>query len=179
MIDGFPLASGFVGMTLCPGRKGPSISGPDWERDLDADIQRMRDWGATIVVTLTENAEMAQLGVSDLGSAIREAGMEWVHLPIPDTGQPGAIWLEQWSVASPTIHQELTTGGRVVIHCKAGLERTALVAALLQWEYGEDLDRAFSVIAAARAGAFPLPNQRQWLEAHLFAADQESGITGG
>ena len=45
-IDGFPLASGTVGMTLCPGRRGPSISGPDWDRDLAADVAPLfRKWG--------------------------------------------------------------------------------------------------------------------------------------
>lgn len=32
-IDSFPLAEGMVGMTLCPGRKGPSLSGANWNRD--------------------------------------------------------------------------------------------------------------------------------------------------
>lgn len=173
-IDGFPLASGWVGMTLCPGRKGPSVSGGDWCRDLTADVERLRDWGATIVVSLTEQLEMARLGVSELGYAVRKAGMISLHLPIPDTGEPGPTWLAQWRNASPTIHQELANGGRVVVHCRAGLERTALVAALVQCEHGVDLDTALDTIAVSRRGARPLPIQRRWLEAHLAHVSQHS-----
>jgi ADP-ribosyl-[dinitrogen reductase] hydrolase len=179
MIDGFPLGSGIVGMTLCPGRKGPSLSGSDWDRDLDADVSRMRDWGATIVVSLTEDKELVRLRVGDLASAVNAAGMQWLHLPVPDVGTPGPTWLDRWHEASPTIHLELAKGGRVVIHCRAGLERTAMVAALVQCEHGRDLKTALSVIAAARHGAGPLPNQQRWLEVLLEAAEQESGITNG
>lgn len=176
MIDGFPLGSGVVGMTLCPGRKGPSLSGPNWDRDLEADVGRLRDWGATIVVSLTENAELMRLSVGDLGSAVRGAGMKWLHLPIPDMGTPGPTWADQWRHASPAIHQELASGGRIVIHCRAGLERTTLVAALLQCEHGRNLDTALSNIAIARANAGPLPNQRRWLETHLTEVSQLSSV---
>lgn len=175
MIDSFPLGSGVVGMTLCPGRIGPSISGGDWDRDLEVDVGRMRDWGATIVVSLTENEEMARLRVGNLGSAVNAAGMQWLHLPIRDVGTPELTWVDQWRDASPRIHQELANGGRIVIQCRAGLERTALVAALLLCEHGQNLDTALGVIASTREGAGPLPNQRRWLESHLAEVVRGSG----
>src|SRR4029079_5924494 len=132
-------------------------------------------WGATMVVSLTETAEMVRLGVADLGPAVFAAGMAWRQLPIPDTGTPGSTRLEDRHDASPTIHQGLQAGGRVVIHCRAGLERTALVAALLRCETGEDLQMALSIIAAARADARPLRNQQLWLETHLSTVDQQVG----
>lgn len=170
MIDSFPLARGRVGMTLCPGRKGPSLSGTDWRRDLSADILRLKLWRADILVSLTETDEMAGLQVGDPGAALREAGILWLHLPITDTSAPDARWHDAWRRVSPVPHQRLEAGGRVVFHCKAGLERTALAAALLQCERGEALDQALTTIARTRKGAVPLPDQRRWL-ADLLAED--------
>ncbi|RWR05437.1 ADP-ribosylglycohydrolase family protein [Paenirhodobacter populi] len=162
-IDSFPLAQGHVGMTLCPGRKGPSLSGPGWDRDLAADVAALRAWGTDIVISLTETDEMARLRVSDMAAALEGAKIRWLHLPIPDTKAPQPGWHDAWRRAAPQVHQLLESGGRVVIHCKAGLERTATVAALLQCERGESLDTSLRVIAEARKGAGPLPHQRGWL----------------
>jgi ADP-ribosylglycohydrolase len=164
MIDSFHLAEGSVGMTLCPGRKGPSLSGPDWNRDVQADILRLRLWRTDIVISLTGQEEMDHLRVGNMSAAMREAGLLWYVMPIPDAGIPDTDWLRVWRRISPVLHQRLEAGGRVVIHCSAGLERTALVAALLQCERGESISRALKQIAKARNGAGPLPRQRAWLE---------------
>lgn len=169
LIDSFDLARGKVGMTLCPGRKGPSASG-GWARDLRADVLQLQIWRTDIVISLTEAAEMADLGVSGMAAALCEAGILWLHLPIPDTQAPPRGWHEDWRRVSPAIHRRLEAGGRVVIHCKAGLERTALVATLLQCERGETITEALRVIRGARKSAGLLPAQRRWLE-DLVAED--------
>ncbi len=163
-VDAFPLGMGYVGMTLCPGRKGPSLNGPDWDRDLGLDLHMILAWGASLVISLTERDEMQRLGVSDLDDAVPKAGMEWLHLPIPDTGIPDVTWIDCWERSSTRIHQLLDDGHRIVIHCKAGLERTALVATLLQCDYGVDMASALATVARTRAGAGPLPHQHRWLE---------------
>lgn len=172
-IDSFPLARGKVGMTLCPGRKGPSSLGDDWERDLGVDIARLKDWRTGMLISLTEAHEMERLGVGDMGAALNAANIEWLHLPIPDIQVPGPHWHDAWRRVSPRVHRVLEAGGRVVIHCKAGLERTATVAALLQCERGERLAAALRVIAKARDGAGPLPHQHRWLESILGEGDRE------
>ncbi|MFT8990636.1 MAG: hypothetical protein ABF959_09950 [Gluconobacter albidus] len=126
MIDSFRLAEGKVGMTLCPGRKGPSLSGPNWDRDLQADILRLKLWCTDIVISLTPQDEMDHLDVGDMKTAMEGAGLLWLHLPIPDTGIPDSGWTQHWRRISPVLHQRLEAGGRIVIHCRAGLERTAL-----------------------------------------------------
>lgn len=163
-IDSFPLAEGMVGMTLCPGRKGPSLSGANWNRDLQADILRLKLWRTDIVISLTGQEEMDYLQVGDMNVAMKAAGLLWYFMPIPDAGVPDAGWLQMWRQISPVLHQRLEAGGRIVIHCRAGLERTALVAALIQCERGESISHALKKIAKTRAGAGPLLHQRRWLE---------------
>lgn len=176
MIDGFDLARGKVGMTLCPGRQGASSLGGPWHRDLVADVQRLKQWKADVVISLTGTDEMRRLNVGDMGQAMREAGILWLHQPIPDTQAPPNGWHADWRRVSSVVHQRLEVGGRVVIHCKGGLERTAIVAALLQCERGENLDTSLGVIAKARKGASPLPHQYRWLETVLAEGDRERAL---
>ncbi|GAP23381.1 ADP-ribosylglycohydrolase [Gluconobacter frateurii NBRC 101659] len=172
MIDSFRLAEGKVGMTLCPGRKGPSLSGSHWDRDLQADILRLKLWRTDIVISLTPQDEMDHLDVGNMKTAMEGAGLLWLHLPIPDTGIPDTGWTQHWRRISPTLHQRLEAGGRIVIHCRAGLERTALVAALLQCERGESIGHALKRISKARKGAGPLPRQKAWLEEQRQESDR-------
>ncbi len=37
---GVPNAKGLVGMTFCPGKRGESVFGGTWARDLNADVNR-------------------------------------------------------------------------------------------------------------------------------------------
>lgn len=166
-INDFALAGGHVGMTLCPGRKGPSLNGSDWNRDLTLDIDSIKTWGADIVISLIEAQEMEDLHVTELGDRLDRAGITWIHLPIRDTMEPDHNWYEQWCQHAPHFHQCLERGGRILIHCKAGLERTAIAAALLQCERGESLERALGTIADCRASAGPLPHQKSWLASLL------------
>ncbi len=80
---------GRIGITFCPGKKGPSVFGVPWDRDLTVDVQAIRSWGASSVLTLIEPHEFDVLSVRGLPEAVREAGMVWHHAPIPDVSIPG------------------------------------------------------------------------------------------
>ncbi len=60
-IDGFPVANGKLGLTLCPGKQADSVFGTRWERDLAKDIRAIADWGARAVLALVEPDEMEAL----------------------------------------------------------------------------------------------------------------------
>lgn len=158
-IDSFPLANGRLGMTLAPGRCGPSSNGPDWARDLDTDVAALRAWGAQGVITLQPMVEMRRVRNDELGAALQSAGIDWLHLPFPDAGVPDPAWWENWTAVSPHLHRGLEAGHNLVIHCRAGLERTAMVALLLQVERGASEAEALAIIAGTRPDARPLPGQ--------------------
>ena len=58
--------SGAIGVTFCPGKKGPSLFGTPWNRCLATDLACIVEWGATTIVTLMEPAEFHELQVSAL-----------------------------------------------------------------------------------------------------------------
>ncbi len=162
-IDSFPVANGQLGLTLCPGKQADSFFGARWERDLAKDIRAIADWGAKAVLTLVEPGEMEALRVADLPIAVKQAGMSWLHLPIPDLGVPDERSLQQWHDISPHIHALLEAEGKVVVHCRGGLGRAGTIAALILIERGFKAGEAARIVRSARKGAIETEAQERWL----------------
>ena len=62
-IDSLPISNGLLGLTLCPGKKGDSVFGGAWDRDLDVDLDAIKAWGAKGVLSLIEDHEFDMLSV--------------------------------------------------------------------------------------------------------------------
>lgn len=165
-IDAYVLPDclGTIGMTICPGKRRPSSMSGDWNRDLDIDLQAVKNWGAGIVVTLLEDFEFREVTVERLGVAVVSLGMEWLHLPIPDKHAPGEAFARAWISAGPQIQTCLERGGKVLIHCMGGIGRTGTVAAQLLIERGLSADMAIAAIRTARQGAIETAVQENYLQ---------------
>jgi hypothetical protein len=61
-----PGVPGKIGLTSCPGLREGS-GGVPGEECLNADLQILREWGATVVVSLLDDLELKTLGVPELG----------------------------------------------------------------------------------------------------------------
>jgi ADP-ribosyl-[dinitrogen reductase] hydrolase len=159
-----PAGVGLVGMTFCPGKRGDSVSGAAWERDLNADLRVIREWGAAAVVTLIEAHEFEMLGVERLPGAVRDAGMEWLHLPIRDVDVPDAHFEASWASVGGRLGNRLRNGERVLVHCRGGLGRTGMVAARLLVEVaGATPQQALDDVREVRHGAVETPAQEAWV----------------
>ena len=71
------------------------MTGP-WDRDLESDLAAIANWGATALVTLMELHELERVGVSGLGEAAAEQGLDWYHLPIRDVSVPSVAFEVDW-----------------------------------------------------------------------------------
>lgn len=158
-----PGATGLIGMTICPGKKGESLYGRPWDRDLDLDLEAVRAWRPDVVITLTEKWEFEHLGVPGLGSAIVAAGLRWLHLPIPDTKAPDDRFQALWQEHGREVRRILREGGRVLLHCRGGLGRTGTLAAQLLVEFGEQPEAAIRAVRRARMGAIETPAQEEYV----------------
>ena len=158
-----PGAEGLIGMTICPGKKGDSIHGHRWYRDLPTDVKAIKTWGAAAVVTLMEAYEFELLAVTDLGAEVERAGLRWFHLPIPDLGAPGDAFGRSWLERGPELHGMLTRGERLLLHCRGGLGRTGTVAAQLLIERGTRPEDAICEVRRSRKGAIETPAQEEYL----------------
>jgi ADP-ribosylglycohydrolase/protein-tyrosine phosphatase len=155
--------AGVVGITLCPGKQGDSVFGAGWARDLEADIEVIRSWGAAAVVTLIEDHEFDLLGVEALPAAVTAAGIEWHHLPITDVSVPDQRFELRWPLAWSRLRPRLATGERVLVHCRGGLGRAGMIASRLLVEFGAAPEVAIATVRTARPGAIETAAQETWV----------------
>ncbi|MGJ4881680.1 MULTISPECIES: protein-tyrosine phosphatase family protein [unclassified Bradyrhizobium] len=131
----------------------------DW---LAEDIAAWVGEGIAVVVSLLEPAEVHDLGLQREAALCQSHGMAFVSFPIPDRGLP-----ESRSVALQLAHDlaaRLTDGQTVLIHCRAGIGRSAVIAACVMIRLGIDGAEAFDRIAAARGVRVPdTEDQREWV----------------
>jgi len=154
---------GRIGLVHCPGTGAHGML-PERERGLlDIDLATLRQWGAESLVTLLQPFEMEMLGVDRIGERARDNGLDWWHLPIGDGCAPGTTFESAWAEAGPELHRVLDEGGRIVLHCRAGIGRTGTVAARLLIERGVDPGDAVVAIRRARPGAIESPEQMAWV----------------
>jgi len=166
-------AGGAIGLTLCPGKKGGSVFGAPWDRDLAADIGIIRGWAATTVLTLIEDHEFDLLEVRDLPAGVREAGMTWLHAPIRDVDVPDEAFERQWAVVGHKVRAELRRGNRVLIHCRGGRGRAGMIAARLLVEFGEAPAAAIQRVRHARSDTIETAAQEAHVKSVQVQPDHE------
>ncbi len=152
-------AHGRIGITFCPGKHDRMASTGAWARDLAIDLDSIAAWGAKLVLTLVEPAELRMLAVHDLGWEVQRRGIEWRHLPIADYSVPNASFEAQWKIHGREIRALLRGGADVLVHCKGGLGRAGMIAARLLVELGMPPDDAIREVRHARKGAIETPAQ--------------------
>jgi len=146
-----PLGNGHIGICQMPGRN-----------DVTGDLDRLRDWGADLVLSMTSQGELNAAGVGDIGQRLADRGIGWQHLPIVDFGAPGGDTALAWPVAAAAAHEVLQNGGRVVAHCWGGCGRSGMAVLRLMVETGEPPKEALARLRSVRPCAVETEGQWGW-----------------
>lgn len=160
-----PFGAGMIGITFCPGKKGTSVFGQPWERDLAVDLEAIDTWDASTVVTLIEDHEFEILGVSTLPKEM-EQRFKWHHIPIVDLNIPDAIAEGYWASKSEQFLSDLSKGEKILFHCRGGLGRAGTLAARLLMDGGMSADMAIQAVRSVRPGAIETEAQEDYLRTH-------------
>jgi protein-tyrosine phosphatase len=123
------------------------------------DVAALREAGVTRVLNLVQDLEYEAGGRDACVLALAGAGIEEHRIELIDYGNllPGQIEL-----ATRTALRWLDEGERVYVHCRAGMQRSATVAAaLVMLRDGLALPDALESIRARKPSASPLSHQRQ------------------
>ena len=158
-----PGSAGLIGMTLCPGKRGPSQFGPSWNRDLAVDLSVIATWGASCLVTVMESVELEDLAVGNLGAATVAAGLQWLQLPIKDGATPDGRFEARWPSVLRNLNAVLAADKNLVIHCRGGLGRTGMVVCMLLIEHGCTPAAALELVRIARSGTVETLAQEQFV----------------
>ena len=173
LIDSVQIPGGGVlGMTIAPGKKGESVFGDNWNRDLNTDVAAIKSWGATLVISLIEDHEFDLLSIQRLQAELSDAGLQWLHLPIKDVSVPNAQFEKLWDESVASIYRRLDQGEKILVHCRGGLGRTGLVVARLLMAYGITADDAIKQVRSARAGAIETKEQEAYVQSQPIGIHQ-------
>ena len=128
---------------------------------LERAILYWKDEGVDIVVSLLERAEVPGL-VEAEGELCDEIGIEFFWFPIRDGSVPVSASIFDGLVTK--LGDAIAMGKAVAIHCRAGIGRSALVAAGVLNYLHVDASDALDMIAEARSVEVPqTEEQRQWI----------------
>lgn len=164
----FPLViedgAGQLFFTPCPGTK---------DVGLQESLEQLAAAGASAIVTLMPQEEMQRNTVLELPELCKRLGLEWYHLPVEDDHAPEQEFADAWAPAKAKIHELLSAGKSIAIHCKGGTGRTGLVIALILVERGLPVEEVIARVKAVRSNALQIPAHLEYL--HNFARQFSRG----
>jgi hypothetical protein len=125
----------------------------------DEDVRALEFYGIKRVLNLVEDIEYTPGTRSDLGHLFDYAGIEERRLSLTDFGDLPAPAIEE---AVRIVNGWLDEGLATYLHCRAGWQRSAAVAAgVIAVREGLDIDAALETVHRRKPSANPLPHQRE------------------
>lgn len=143
---------------------------------LDREDVGMLEWmKVERVLNLVEDEEYTPEERAEVEDALEAAGIKERRMSFADYGRLPSPKLEQ---AVDEVIEWLDQGHRVYLHCRAGWQRSAAVAAgVVALTEDVGIDEALELVHRRKPSADPLPQQREdllwWWEQRNFADDAE------
>ena len=134
--------------------------GNDW---LEDDILNFKNQGIGVIVCLLEEDELQELGLTQEEALCKSNGITFISFPIQDYSVPESV--SQTKEVCLELSQYLKHGKSVVIHCRQGIGRSSIIAAVVLTYTGLTLSDALEKISNVRK--LPVPEttqQKTWLE---------------
>lgn len=129
---------------------------------LEDELAGWRRAGVDTVVSLLEPDEARGLGLADEERICRACDIDYLSFPIPDRQTPPSVDETRRLVAE--LATRLRCGRAIVLHCRAGIGRTGLIAACVLCELGIGSAKAFAMLSTARRVQVPdTQEQEAWV----------------
>ncbi len=144
-----------------PGRLAivPRPRGGDW---LEEEVHSWQETGLNVVVSLLTRDESTELELNQEELLCRAWGIQFYAYPIPDRGVPASRKATTDLVEK--LEKTLEAGKSIAVHCRQGIGRSSLIAALLLVSAGVNLEAALARIRQARGCPVPdTQEQSKWI----------------
>lgn len=134
----------------------------EWIED---EFSNIAQEGILQIISLLEQHEVHEVGLQNEKALAENNGMVFISYPIKDRGLPeSAAGFAQFT---KSVHQQIASGVNTVIHCRAGIGRTGIVAAGVLLHCGFGGEEAFRLISQKRGVQVPdTDEQRAWVIAN-------------
>jgi predicted protein tyrosine phosphatase len=109
-------------------------------------LPAMKRAGVTHIATVLSRAESAET----IGAAVKQTDLEWIWIELGSTKTLPARRKPEIVDALITMASVLEAGGRIYLHCSAGIHRTGMIAAALLFHLGRDEAQTKATLAALR-----------------------------
>jgi protein-tyrosine phosphatase len=130
----------------------------EWIEDEFIGLRRL---GVNTIVSLLELQEQREIGLDQEEALCLKNDMAFVSFPIPDRGLPNT---QKAADFAESLYSQICKGKHVVIHCRAGIGRTGIIAGAVLVKSGMTAAQAFASISAARGVRVPdTQEQENWL----------------
>ncbi|PHS03238.1 MAG: protein tyrosine phosphatase [Blastopirellula sp.] len=118
--------------------------------------------GILQIVSLLEIDEAVSVGLQEEESLCIKNGIKYISFAIRDRCLPESV--NEFGKFTKRLYQEIAGGINTVIHCRAGIGRTGIVAAGVLLHCGFDPNEAFEHISSKRGIQVPdTEEQREWV----------------
>jgi len=138
----------------------PRPRGYDWLSD---DLRLLQREGVDVLVSALTPSESEELGLSAEAINCGRNNLLFISFPIEDRSVPTSH--TEFSALVDQLVEFSKNRKSVVIHCRAGIGRSSLIAASVLVRIGLTVDSAFRAIEESRGCPVPdAPEQRHWVE---------------
>ncbi|MEL6441046.1 MAG: dual specificity protein phosphatase family protein [Cyanobacteria bacterium J06621_8] len=134
---------------------------------LSDEIQNLKNMGIDVIISLLTKEEIEELHLEQEEFLSIKNGIKFLSYPIMDRGVP--ISRENTSIFIKEVCSLISLGNNVVIHCRAGIGRSGLMAALTLLHQGLTTEEAFKLISNSRRVEVP-----DTKEQYKFVKDYEN-----
>lgn len=150
------IGSGFLAVMARP------VAG-EW---IDEEFRGLAAAGIRQVASLLEPEEAREVGLEDEERVCARHDIRFVSFPLPDRGLPASV--DSFAAFTKSLYHQIAGGLSTVVHCRAGIGRTGLVAAGVLLHAAFEPDQAFARISQRRGVEVPdTEEQRCWLSANF------------
>jgi len=122
----------------------------------------LRQLGVDHVISLLDHEEQLEVGLKEEASHCASNGMRYTAFPIIDREVPDR---DDAVALSTSVHHDISSGHHVLIHCRAGVGRSGVIACAVLVQAGYTSSEAIHMVSWARGTLVPdTVEQLEWIK---------------